>query len=218
MICPGGGPNKLRSGVARTREVFGDKIIKNMEIPWLIDEYNHHMGGVDIFDQLKSYYDILRAHRKTWRPLFSYLLEIILSNSFKLSTFSEPAEIKRSGHRRFLFKLVNQLGDAAGKAVRYDARRHSSINDLKVRNGDLHVQGKLYEHYKPRPWVMCQSKGQRNPLQAMDANQASARRPSSTRTSQGCVQCNVTLCNKCCKEHLQDANSTENTDSESTVE
>ena len=39
-------PNKLKSGAARTREAFGDEIIKDMEIPVLIDEYNHHMGGV----------------------------------------------------------------------------------------------------------------------------------------------------------------------------
>ena len=98
--------NKSRTGAAKTREAFGDEITKDIEIPVLIDEYNHDMGGVDVFDQIKSYHDTLRVHRKTWRPLFSYLVEIVLANSFKLSTFSVSTEIKRSGHRTFLLKLV----------------------------------------------------------------------------------------------------------------
>ena len=69
-----------------------------MEIPVLIDQYNQHMGAVDQFDQLKSYYDTLRSHRKTWRPLFSLLLEIVLINSFKLLTLSDRAEAKQCGH------------------------------------------------------------------------------------------------------------------------
>ena len=206
-------PSKRKKGAAKTRKAFGDEITKDMEIPVLIDEYNHHMGGVDIFDQLKSYHDTLRVHRKTWRPLFSYLLEIALTNSFKLSSFSDPTETKRSGHRHYLLKLVAQLEKAAGKAVRFNSQRRRSVNDLKVRNGLIHVRGKLNPRGKEQPCVVCQARGHREPLQPMDLNQ-STKPGKSRRTAGGCVQCDVPLCSDCCKEHLQAANETDTEDSE----
>ena len=205
-------PSKGKTGAAKTKEAFGDEIVKDMEIPVLIDEYNHHMDGVDIFDQLKSYHDTLRIHRKTWRPLFSYLLEIALINSFKLSSFSDSTESKRSGHRHYLLKLVAQLKKAAGKAVKFDSRRQRSVNDLKVRNGLVHVRGKLNPRGKEQPCVICQARGRREPLQPVDSNQ-STKPCKSRRTAGGCVQCNVPLCKDCCKEHLQAANETDIEDS-----
>ena len=174
------------------------------------------MGAVDQFDQLKSYYDTLRSHRKTWRPLFSFLLEVILINSYKLSDMLDRVETKRSGHRRFRLKLVAQLENAAGKPVKYDSRRQRSVNDLQVRNGVVHYQGNLYEQGKAQPCVVCQARGHRNPLQAVYLNQSSARKRPSTRTTQGCIQCSTPLCNDCCREHLQAANSVDNVDSEGT--
>ena len=99
----------------------------------------------------------------------------------------------------------------------YDSRRRQSVNDLQVQNGLVHTRGKLYEQGKERPCVICQARGVRNPLQARDQN--SSRKPASRRTTQGCIQCGVALCNDCCKERLQAANAredTEDTDSEDT--
>ena len=81
-------PGKNKTGAVQTRREFGDKYIKDLPIPKLIDEYNHHMGGVDQFDQLKSYYDTLFPHRKTWRSIFQLMFDITLVNCYKLSTFS----------------------------------------------------------------------------------------------------------------------------------
>ena len=165
-----------------------------MEIPALIDQYNHHMGGVDIFDQLKSYHDTLRVHRKTWRPLFSYL-KIILANSFKPSKFADPEEIKRSGHRRYLLKLVVQLEQAAGKAVRFDSHRRRSVNDLQVRNGLVHVRGTLCQRGKGQPCVVCQARGHCEPLQPVDSNQSTRTRTKRTyfATIQNTFHCSLNL-------------------------
>ena len=202
-------PGLTRTGATKTRKVFGEEVVKNLDIPVLIDQYNQHMGAVDQFDQLKSYYDTLRSHRKTWRPLFSLLLEIILVNSFKLSTLSDRVEAKQCGHRKFRLQLVKQLVDTAGKPVKYDPRRQQSVNDLQIHNGVVHTQGNLFKQVQAQPCVMCQSKGRRPPLQAVDPNRASGcvRKPASTRTTQGCIQCKIPLCRACCKEHLEAANS-----------
>ena len=158
------------STAAKTRLVFGDEVVKDLEIPVLIDQYNQHMGAVDHFDQLKSYYDTLRSHRKTWRPPFSYLLEIILVNSFKLSTLADRAEAKQSGHRRFRLQLVTQLEDTAGRAPRWDSHRRKSVNDLKIDKRVIHTRGNLYQQGKAQPCVICQATGHRSPLQAINAN------------------------------------------------
>ena len=127
-------------------------------------------------------------------------------------------EAKQSGHQKYRLKLVRQLLDAASKAAKYNSHHQRLVKDLKVQNGVMHVQGMLYEHNKPRPCVMRQIRGRRGPLQAVNPNQASARRPLTTRTTQGYIQCNVSLCNDCCKEHLEAANSAVGTDSDSVIE
>lgn len=43
----------------KIRGIWGDQPTKILPIPTFIDDYNHNMGGVDIADQLRSYYDLL---------------------------------------------------------------------------------------------------------------------------------------------------------------
>ncbi|RPB18258.1 hypothetical protein L211DRAFT_831819 [Terfezia boudieri ATCC MYA-4762] len=40
------------------------------------------MGGVDIADQLRSYYKTQRTERRNWLPLFYWLLNLSIINSF----------------------------------------------------------------------------------------------------------------------------------------
>jgi len=53
-------------------------------IPDTIEDYNQHMGGVDIADQLRSYYKTQRMERRNWLPLFYWLLDIPIVNSYLL--------------------------------------------------------------------------------------------------------------------------------------
>ncbi|CAG8645651.1 11423_t:CDS:2, partial [Dentiscutata erythropus] len=48
------------------RSVFGDEVRKVISIPVAVDNYNHHMGGVDIADQLRSYYSTQLAVFRAW--------------------------------------------------------------------------------------------------------------------------------------------------------
>ena len=49
---------------------LGDDWEKAMPIPYCIDDYDHHMGGVDIADQLGSYYDTQFASFRTGSQWF----------------------------------------------------------------------------------------------------------------------------------------------------
>ena len=41
----------------KAREAFGDSYEKEMPISICIEDYNQHIGGVGVADQLRSYYD-----------------------------------------------------------------------------------------------------------------------------------------------------------------
>ncbi|KAK2468315.1 hypothetical protein H9L39_19961 [Fusarium oxysporum f. sp. albedinis] len=68
------------------REIFGSEVRKDLRVPLGIDEYNHHMNGVDTGDQLRSYNQYSRPIRRGgWQSIaWNFLLEVILVNSFLL--------------------------------------------------------------------------------------------------------------------------------------
>ncbi len=47
---------EINSNSQKVRSVFGSAARKSLPILKIIDDYNHHMGGVNIADQLHSYY------------------------------------------------------------------------------------------------------------------------------------------------------------------
>ena len=58
-----------------------------MDILEFIDQYNLYICGVNVADQLRSYYTTQRIYRKTWKPLFHFLFNIIVGNYYKLSSY-----------------------------------------------------------------------------------------------------------------------------------
>lgn len=200
-------PAPTRTGASQTRKVFGSKVRMELHIPKLIDDYNHFMGAVDQFDQLRSYYSILRTHYKTWRPLFTLLIEISLVNSYKLCTAN--TKTSHDAHRRWLLTLVLQLKALATRKIRRKALQPQQSNQLQ------HELRKLYS--TPRTCEACAQKGRRStpqsrrytrkPLSQISSNYIRPPRPK--RTSFGCFQCQIPLCNTherpCWSEHLKTA-------------
>src|ERR1044071_4550014 len=64
----------------KVREVFGTTSKKSLPILIVIDDYNHFMNGVDIADQLHGYYATQLPVRRTWMPLFFWLLDTAIIN------------------------------------------------------------------------------------------------------------------------------------------
>jgi hypothetical protein len=57
-------PAKTSTSARIVRRVFGEDLIKELEIPVFIDDYNHNIGGVDIANQLRESYETHKATRR----------------------------------------------------------------------------------------------------------------------------------------------------------
>jgi hypothetical protein len=64
-----------------------------LPIPGVIDDYNHHMGGVDIANQLRAGFSTQQCGLKPWRPLFYWLLDTMIINAYHLSKHQRKARI-----------------------------------------------------------------------------------------------------------------------------
>jgi hypothetical protein len=87
-----------------------------LPIPSAIDNYNHHMGGVDIADQLRAGFSTQQRGVKPWRPLFYWLLDSTIINAFRLLEHQRKSKLGssqkdkvRSAHRAFRKALVLEL-------------------------------------------------------------------------------------------------------------
>ena len=82
----------------------------------MVDDYNHHMGSVDIADQLQSKFSTQQRGVKPWRALFYWLLDTTIINAFLISEYQCKAKLRldekdkvRSAHRTFRESLVTVL-------------------------------------------------------------------------------------------------------------
>ena len=74
---------------SRVQATWGESPRKTVAIPKIIDDYNHHMGGVDIADQRRSYYNTQITSRRTWMPIFFWLLDTAIINSYLIAGSKE---------------------------------------------------------------------------------------------------------------------------------
>ena len=64
-----------------------------LPIPKAIDDYNHHMGGVNIADQLRASFSTQQRGVKPWKPLFYWLLDTTIINAFCISEHQRKAKL-----------------------------------------------------------------------------------------------------------------------------
>ena len=82
-------PSATSTSAAITRPMFGDSAIKDLPIPVAINAYNHYMGGVDIANRYRADFTTLRRKNYCyWKPLFHWLLDIVLTNTYLLAKTS----------------------------------------------------------------------------------------------------------------------------------
>jgi hypothetical protein len=95
-------PRETHINVVNVRRTWGNDYRKPLYIPKVIDDYNHHMGGVDIADQRRGYYHTQLPTCRNWMPLFFWLLDTVIVNSYLLC---KAAGLKMA-HNNFRLELV----------------------------------------------------------------------------------------------------------------
>jgi len=82
----------------------GQKVQKEIPRPPAVASYNLYMGAVDMFDQYRSYVQIELRTRKFWHPLFWFVIEAALINSWLLYKASRELALLPLEYSLFTFR------------------------------------------------------------------------------------------------------------------
>lgn len=103
-------PQKTSTNGALVRKEFGDSFIKTMPIPRFIDDYNYHMGAVDIANQYRANYETHTTVWRSWWPLWNWCLDATIINAWRLHKLRcEELGIASFSHVEFRKELYRQL-------------------------------------------------------------------------------------------------------------
>ena len=70
----------MAEGSVRRRR--GEDIQREVRVPACVSDYQKHMKGVDLLDQMVSYYQFQHRSKKWWRRLFFFFLSVSCYNSY----------------------------------------------------------------------------------------------------------------------------------------
>lgn len=215
---------KTATNARTSRAIFGEEAVKELSIPEFIDLYNHFMNGVDIADQIRSYYSTQRVHLENWKPLWHFLLDTAVTNAYKIGYCSPERpwahHHEYHTHREFRTNLVIQLYEHSERLG--DERTIPKVGAL----ADYAHLTPPFEHDEPIKiggfgyCVVCLCTGRsaigrpkRKALTKLSVNSLrnkQRRHQRAPRSLYGCRLCKVHLCHNedCWKVHLDAANPT----------
>lgn len=150
--------------------------------PPLLHDYNKNMGGVDLNDQMRKYYNMGRRSKTWYRRVFFYILEVAVHNSTVLYKHVDE-EAKAVTTKAFRIELAEELIGSV-RTDRYAPKRPSpGDDDVRLRK----EMGHLPKHLSTRnTCVVCSKKFYLLPP---------ASRPAEPRrVNTKCTVCNVNLC------------------------
>jgi Transposase IS4 len=107
--------NRRRPRVTQANRGHVDRVWANnayiipINIPTMIDDYNHWMGGVDRADQLIAYYRPNLRCQRTWMPIFLHCLDIIRINAFIIAKKAN----NNLDHKDFVAAWIDRLNKMA---------------------------------------------------------------------------------------------------------
>ena len=107
-------PAKTSTSARTAREPFQGQPTKQLEIPHAVNEYNHHMNGVDIGDQLRSQYTPYWRMRRGGQQalLYLFLFGVIATNCHLLQSraWLSPEPFITAFRKRLCSEILNKLG------------------------------------------------------------------------------------------------------------
>jgi hypothetical protein len=123
-------PRTTGTNRANLGPVWGTEFVRQIEIPGMIDDYNHWMLGVNKADQLVAYYRPILRCRRVWMPLMLHCLDILRVNAYIISqAFKEKKG--NDDHKEFVVDLVRAhalLQRAASYHTQATRTRVASVN------------------------------------------------------------------------------------------
>ena len=107
-------PSATSTSASIIRSIFGASHRKKLPISTAINNYNHFISGVDTANRYRADFTTLRPKNyRYWKPLFHWLLDIVLTNSYLLAKTSRTSRIGESkdyySYRRHLELLYKVL-------------------------------------------------------------------------------------------------------------
>jgi hypothetical protein len=183
-------PAKTSTSARIVRIVFGDCPTKELLIPIFIDDYNHNMGGVDIANQLRESYETHKMTNRNWWPLFYWLIDATVINSYRLYQIHMTQLGQQSilSHVEFRTSLYCSL---------FNFSRSAKIHHLQLELGGerlflndiAHIHQKVKRtQQKPCVWCAYMIRFRRV------LNEPAAQGQRASRSWFGCSFCNVALC------------------------
>lgn len=95
----------------------------------IIDEYNNYMGGVDLFDQLRTYYrpDGRLRFRKWWHPIYVQSISFACTQAYIChKILCKRASEKPLSHIDFLLQIAEDLVNYVGPSSKGKRKRNST--------------------------------------------------------------------------------------------
>ena len=112
-------PAATSTNAAIARAPFGTDFEKELDIPTAIDDYNHHMGSVDIANQYRAAYEIHRKTNRSWFPLFFFFLDASIINAWRIQCiYKHQHQQPVNSQLAFRQKLYQEIFVFAAKATR----------------------------------------------------------------------------------------------------
>lgn len=183
-----------------------------LSIPQFIDMYNHYMNGVDNADQLRSYYRTQRTHNKNWKPLWHFLLDIAITNAYKIA-HCDPERPHgyawhHHTHKRFRAKLA---ADLFANSERIGAEEHAggwNLEDNVVTARDSDHKLVRMKHRKYCVACLCAGRKSKETTTRKALGQISGnarRRQRAPLVWNECELCGIAICDskQCMSEHLK---------------
>jgi hypothetical protein len=184
-------PRETSTNATKVRAVFGSESKKNLKIPRIIDDYNHFMNGVDIADQLRSYYSTQKVSQRNWLPIFFWLLDTSIINAFRITRTAGSMQEQREFRQELIWDLVNYANDAGKMQL-----RNSSDLDVKRERVSKHFE-LSDQRFIPGNHIVEWREGRgacRLCAWLASKNMIEMDRKTPHRSQLWCVACNVPLC------------------------
>ena len=162
--------------------------------PSVIVDYISKMGGVDLSDQLLTYYSFLRKSCKWWRKLFVHLLNMLILNAYILNKKFGNQKINHIEYREYIAGYLIKKAKGNSADIDEDNTMELNIEEDVNRLIGMHLPQKLYTpatgRIKPLTCKVCYI----GKKESQDKGKPRRRKS----TSYKCLQCNKAMCIEPC--------------------